>query len=116
MSKAFALLYHSYTFPANIKKGWRGLLLWIFSESEAIVSLMEQTPPPYPPKHTMTVILEPEGKELIIPWCKTVWQLLEKFSLGVNAALVIRENALLTPDRSLSPNDIVTLRIVTSSG
>lgn len=65
---------------------------------------------------TITVILEPEGKEYIIPRCKTVWQVLKKFSLGVNAALVIRDNALLTPDRRIAPNDVITLRIVTSSG
>lgn len=65
---------------------------------------------------TMTVTLEPEGKCLTIPYCKTVWQLLRQLSLGPNAALVIRDNALLTPDRRIAPNDVIRLRIVTSSG
>lgn len=51
-----------------------------------------------------------------MPRCKTVLQLLNKFSLGVNSALVIRDNTLLTPDRRINPDDIITLRIVTSSG
>lgn len=77
---------------------------------------MEQPTPTTRTAPTITVRIEPEGKEHIIPRCKTVWQLLDKFSLGVNSALVIRDNTLLTPDRRINANDTITVRIVTSSG
>lgn len=77
---------------------------------------MEQPIPPTRTAPTITVIIEPEGKTQVIPRCKTVRQLLAQFSLGLNSALVIRDNALLTPDRRINANDTITLRIVTSSG
>ena len=51
-----------------------------------------------------------------MPRPKTVRQLLERLSLRQDAALVIREGGLLTPDRRIEIGDSITVRIVTSSG
>ncbi len=64
----------------------------------------------------ITVRLEPENRELTFPKLNTVLQLLHKLDLGLNAALVIRDGELLTPDRRLAPGDTITVRRVTSRG
>lgn len=74
-----------------------------------------ETKPPYSPAE-ITVILQPEEKRFAMPRPKSVLQLLRKLSIRPGTALVIRDQGLLTPDREILPNDVVTVRIVTSSG
>ena len=64
----------------------------------------------------ITVVLQPEEKRFAMPRPKTVLQLLHKLNIRPGTALVIREQGLLTPDREILPNDVITVRIVTSSG
>ena len=64
----------------------------------------------------ITVVLQPEEKRFAMPRPKTVLQLLRKLDIRPGTALVIRDQGLLTPDREVLPNDIITVRIVTSSG
>lgn len=64
----------------------------------------------------ITVRLEPKNRELTFPKLNTVLQLLHKLDLGLNAALVIRNGELLTPDRRLASGDTITVRCVTSRG
>ena len=71
--------------------------------------------PPYTPAE-ITVILQPEEKRFAMPRPKTVLQLLHKLGIRPGAALVIRDQGLLTQDRHILPNDVITVRIVTSSG
>ena len=65
---------------------------------------------------TITVLLQPEGKEFSLPRPKTVLQLLNRLSIPVGTALIIRDNGLLTPDQRIFPDQHITVRIVTSSG
>jgi len=65
---------------------------------------------------TITVTLEPCGGTRTMPRSKTVLQLLRSMGIKPAAALVIRDGGLLTPDRSIAPDDHLTVRIVTSSG
>ena len=65
---------------------------------------------------TITVHMQPEGKELTLPRAKTVLQLLNTLGLRRGVALVIRDNGLLTPDREILPGDTLIVRIATSSG
>ena len=65
---------------------------------------------------TITVRLQPQGKELTMPRPKTALQLLNKLGLRRGSALVIRDNGLLTPDREILPGDTLIVRVVTSSG
>ncbi|TVQ99452.1 MAG: hypothetical protein EA399_07635 [Desulfovibrionales bacterium] len=60
--------------------------------------------------------LEPEGRTMHFPRLGTVLQLLRKLGLGNNAALIIRDGELLTPDRRLHAGDEVVVRTVTSRG
>lgn len=70
----------------------------------------EYTPP------SITVLLQPEGREFSLPRPKTVLQLLGKLDIRRGTALVIRDGGLLTEDRQILPGDHITVRIVTSSG
>ena len=65
---------------------------------------------------SITVHLQPQGKELSLPRPKTVLQLLNTLGIRRGTALVIRDNGLLTPDREVLPNDTLIVRVVTSSG
>jgi sulfur carrier protein len=65
---------------------------------------------------SITLLLQPEGKELALPRPKTVLQLLGRLGIRRGTALVIRNGALLTPDRAILPGDHITVRVVTSSG
>jgi sulfur carrier protein len=71
---------------------------------------MEYTPP------QITVLLQPQNKELHLPRPKSVRQLLHKLDIRPGTALVIRDNGLLTDDREILPGDSITVRLVTSSG
>ena len=51
-----------------------------------------------------------------MPRPKTALRLLQNLNLPTDAALVIREGGLLTPDREVLPEDKITVRIVTSHG
>ena len=64
----------------------------------------------------ITVVLQPEEKRFALPRPKTVLQLLHKLNIKPGSALIIRDQGLLTPDREILPNDVITVRIVTSSG
>lgn len=64
----------------------------------------------------VTVHLEPAGDTVVIPKAKSALQVLKKLGLRPTAALVIRGNELLTPDRALSPGDELRIRVVMSSG
>lgn len=65
---------------------------------------------------TVTVFLQPEGKELVMPRPKLVMQLLRKLNIRRGTALVIRDGGLLTDDREILAGDHITVRVVTSSG
>ena len=65
---------------------------------------------------TVSVLLQPEEKELTLPRPKTARQLLEALGLRVCTALVAREGELLTPDRAIYSSDRLLVRKVTSSG
>jgi hypothetical protein len=69
----------------------------------------------YPPL-TISVFLQPDGKDLILPRPKNAQQLLKALDLRPCAALVARGNELLTPDRAIYPDDRILVRKVTSSG
>jgi sulfur carrier protein len=64
----------------------------------------------------ITVLLEPDGKELSLPNLNTARQLLNRLGLTQTEALVIREGELLTPDRPLKGGDTITIRTVGSRG
>lgn len=77
----------------------------------------DQRPTPYwEMPRPITVRLEPAGNIVVIPKAKSVLQVLKKLELRPTAALVIRGNELLTPDRSLAPGDELRIRVVMSSG
>ncbi len=65
---------------------------------------------------TVTVLLQPEEKQLSLPRPKTVRQLLTALGLAEETALVARHGELLTPDRHIWPNDTILVRKVASSG
>ena len=64
----------------------------------------------------ITVVLQPQEKIIEMPRPKTVIQLFNKLGIRRGTALVIRNGELLTPDRSIMADEIITVRIVTSSG
>lgn len=70
----------------------------------------------YRPAPEISVLLEPENRQLIMPRPKTVQQLLRKLGIKRCTALVIRDGGLLTEDRAILPGDSITVRLVTSSG
>ncbi len=65
---------------------------------------------------TITVRLQPKEQTLTLPRPKTVLQLLNRLDIRLGTAIVIRDGGLLTQDREILPNDVITVRIVTSSG
>lgn len=71
---------------------------------------------PFRPPATVTVRLEPENREVVVPRPKTVFMLLKALNVRRGTALVIRAGGLLTPDREVLPGDQITVRVVTSSG
>ena len=64
----------------------------------------------------ITVTVSSKDQPVACPGSKTVMQLLQKFDLRVNDALIIRGDELLTPDRHLHDGDHITIRLVTSRG
>lgn len=70
----------------------------------------------YRPPAEISVVLQPEEKRFTMPRPKTVLQLLHKLNIRPGTALVIRDQGLLTQDRQIFPGDVITVRIVTSSG
>jgi sulfur carrier protein len=68
------------------------------------------------PPASITLELEPEGKTVTFPRPKTVAQLLNKLGVKQCTALVIRDGELLTPDRRIEIDDIITVRGVVSRG
>ena len=68
------------------------------------------------PPPTITVRLEPENREITLPRPKTVLMMLNALKLRRGAVLVIRDGGLLTQDREVLPGDMITVRVVTSSG
>ena len=71
--------------------------------------------PPFVPSE-ITVILQPGEKRFAMPRPKSALQLLRKLDIRPGTALVIRDQGLLTPDREILPNEVITVRVVTSSG
>lgn len=65
---------------------------------------------------TVTVLLQPEGKTLLLPRPKTARQLLAALGFREETALVARGGELLTPDRRIYTGDALLVRAVTSSG
>lgn len=62
------------------------------------------------------VDIEPTGERLSMPRAKTARQLLEALRLEEETALVIKNGALLTPDRRIWPGDRIVVRLVGSRG
>jgi sulfur carrier protein ThiS len=65
---------------------------------------------------TLNVRLQPEERDISLPWLKTVAQLLAHLGLELETAIVARDGQLLTPDRHLWPGDLVLVRKVGSTG
>ena len=65
---------------------------------------------------TVTVLLQPEEKTLVLPRPKTARQLLAALGMREETALVARNGELLTPDRRIFTGDALLVRTVTSSG
>lgn len=64
----------------------------------------------------VTVVVQPEDENFVLPRPKTVQRLLDALGLRTCAALVARDGELLTPDRAVYPGDRLLVRKVTSSG
>lgn len=75
----------------------------------------EQAPHVFAPA-TVTVLLQPQEKTLVLKRPKTARQLLAALDLREETALVAREGELLTPDRRIYTDDILLVRKVVSSG
>ena len=73
-------------------------------------AMTEHMPP------TITLVLEPEGDTRTMERPKTVLQLLNRLKIRQGTALVIRDGQLLTPDRRIEVNDVITVRGVVSRG
>ena len=65
---------------------------------------------------TVAVTLQPGGTVFSMQRPKTALQLLRKLDIKPGSALVIRNQELLTPDREILPDDVIIVRVVTSSG
>ena len=65
---------------------------------------------------TVTMLLQPGDKEIVLPRPKSVLQLLGRLGLRRGTVLVIRDGVLLTPDLTIRPGDHIILRRVTSHG
>lgn len=64
----------------------------------------------------ITVVMEREEETLEFSRLNTALQLLNKLGLGVNDALIIRGDELLTPDRRIHTGDDLVVRTVVSRG
>jgi len=64
----------------------------------------------------ITVFVEPDNKTFTFARHNTVLMLQKQLGLRVNDALVIRGDALLTPDSRLSDGDEIRIRKVISTG
>ena len=64
----------------------------------------------------ITVLLQPEGRTLSMPRCKTVWQQLKALDIPEETALVARDGLLLTHDLAIHPNETILVRKVASRG
>lgn len=64
----------------------------------------------------ITVLLEPENREVTVERARTVSQLLNRVGRKPGRALVIRDGGLLTPDLNLKDGDRITIRDVGSRG
>ena len=62
------------------------------------------------------LIIEPGGKMRTLERPKTASQLLAALNLEEETALVIREGALLTPDRRIWPGQSIRVRLTGSRG
>ena len=67
-------------------------------------------------QNILYIHLQPEEKSFIIPYVKTVQQLLTYMELPEETALIVRKNQLLTYDQHLSPGDSILIRKVASRG
>lgn len=76
----------------------------------------KETPPPAYAPATITLTLEPDGRNESVPRPKTVTQLLNRLGIRPTEALVIRGKELLTPDRRIFSGDAITVRTVVSRG
>lgn len=77
--------------------------------------LTEEYPHTFAPA-TVTVLLQPQEKTLVLKRPKTARQLLAALDLREETALVAREGELLTPDRRIYTGDTLLVRKVVSSG
>ncbi len=68
------------------------------------------------PEPAITVLVQPENEERVLPRPKTAGQLLSALGLRACTALVARDGELLTHDRAILPGDRILVRKVTSSG
>jgi sulfur carrier protein len=64
----------------------------------------------------ITVLLEPENREVTVDRARTVTQLLNRVGRKPGRALVIRDGGLLTPDLNINDGDRITIRDVGSRG
>lgn len=64
----------------------------------------------------ISVLLQPENREISMPRPKTARQLLEALNLAEESALVARNGELLTPDRHIWPGERILVRVVASRG
>ncbi|MBQ7606692.1 MAG: hypothetical protein IJU76_01740 [Desulfovibrionaceae bacterium] len=67
-------------------------------------------------EETITVRLEPGDTERTMRRVKTVRQLFQALDIAEETALVVRDGKLLTPDRSIQPDDVILVRKVASRG
>lgn len=64
----------------------------------------------------ISVLLQPDEREISMPRPKTARQLLEALNLPEESALVARDGELLTPDRHIWPDEHILVRVVASRG
>lgn len=103
--------------PACISKG-QGLVgkpAFSYAGVMGDAQRMNETSSDFKP-WVITVNFEPGGKTKTLPRPRTVTQLLNRLNLKAGGVLVIRDGGLLTPDREILPDDVITLRSVVSSG
>ncbi|MEF2145314.1 MAG: hypothetical protein V3573_07710 [Desulfovibrionaceae bacterium] len=64
----------------------------------------------------ITVHVEPDNETLTFASLNTVLQLLNRLGLRSTQALVVRDGNLLTADRKLGRDDVITIKKVVSAG
>lgn len=89
------------------------------------MNTMQQTDAPLPSEDAsekkrypsgVTVVLQPEEKQLTLHKVRTVRAVLAALNLRPGMALVVKNGELLTPDRAVRSGDTLLVRIVMSSG